>query len=170
MKVTALFTLVIVAAPLGPYQSSEARASNVLHDPARPAYHYTRPYGWQNDPVPYRDPNTGVYHLFPLCDPNATTQWQLPSDHTAWCHATSPDMVTKWTTHQPALMSGQWPGYVLDVFFRLTRRNTIRDLVVTFFWCVCGCMLAALVACKGMAMWVARGTSLHNCRPANRRC
>ena len=46
-------------------------------DPARPGYHYTRPYGWQNDPVPYRD-ETGTYHLFPLCDPNATTQWQRP--------------------------------------------------------------------------------------------
>eukprot|EP01052_Picozoa_sp_SAG31_P040163 SAG31_NODE_5751_length_2345_cov_1.588157_2_plen_76_part_00 len=43
------------------------------HDPTRPGYHYTRPYGWQNDPVPFRDAH-GTYHLFPLCNPNATTQ------------------------------------------------------------------------------------------------
>ena len=89
--------------------AAAARAAPLPPDPARPGYHYTRPYGWQNDPVPYRDA-AGVYHLFPLCDPNATTQWRLPSDHSAWCHATSPDMATSWTTHRPALMTGPWPG------------------------------------------------------------
>ena len=29
----------------------------------------------------------------------------------AWCHATSPDMVSKWITHGPALMAGPWPGH-----------------------------------------------------------
>ena len=89
--------------------AAAARAAPLPPDPARPGYHYTRPYGWQNDPVPYRDA-AGVYHLFPLCDPNATTQWKLPSDHSAWCHATSTDMATSWTTHRPALMTGPWPG------------------------------------------------------------
>eukprot|EP01052_Picozoa_sp_SAG31_P040164 SAG31_NODE_5751_length_2345_cov_1.588157_3_plen_320_part_01 len=39
-------------------------------------------------------------------------QWRKPPiyDHSAWCHATSPDMASEWTTHQPALMAGPWPG------------------------------------------------------------
>ncbi len=79
-------------------------------DPARPGYHYTRPYGWQNDPVPFYDKRTRSFHLFPLCDPNATTQWRLPSDHSAWCHASSDDGFQSMVTHQPALMKGPWPG------------------------------------------------------------
>jgi sucrose-6-phosphate hydrolase SacC (GH32 family) len=69
---------------------------------ARPGYHYTRPYGWMNDPVPLYDPDKQLFHLFHLCDPNSTKApwaggWQ------GWCHASSPDMATSWTTHPVAL-------------------------------------------------------------------
>jgi sucrose-6-phosphate hydrolase SacC (GH32 family) len=74
-----------VRATLTDRQGSTANGS---FDPSRPGYHYTRPLGWQNDPVPFQGLD-GTHHLFTLCDPNATTQWSLPSDHTAWCHATS---------------------------------------------------------------------------------
>jgi hypothetical protein len=74
-----------VSATLTDRQGSTASGSL---DPSRPGYHYTRPLGWQNDPVPFQGLD-GTHHLFTLCDPNATTQWSLPSDHTAWCHATS---------------------------------------------------------------------------------
>lgn len=105
---------------LAPLLTAAATAAADVTDVARPGFHYTRPAGWQNDPVPYRDAS-GTYHLFTLCNPNGTTQWRPPGatvpgipypvyDHSAWCHATSPDMATSWTTHKPALMRGPWPG------------------------------------------------------------
>lgn len=72
----------VAAGPVG------AGGSSLTPDAARPGFHYTRPLGWQNDPVPFQG-SDGTHHLFTLCNPNATTQWEVPSDHTAWCHASS---------------------------------------------------------------------------------
>lgn len=38
----------------------------------RPGYHYTRPSGWMNDPVPFYDAEQRRFHLFHICDPNST--------------------------------------------------------------------------------------------------
>ena len=68
----------------------------------RPGYHYTRPSGWMNDPVPFYDAEQHRFHLFHICDPNSTkAPWAGGTQ--AWCHASSTDMATEWTTHQVAI-------------------------------------------------------------------
>ena len=74
----------------------------------RPGYHYTRPSGWMNDPVPFYDEEEQRFHLFHLCDPNSTKApwaggWQ------GWCHASSKDMASEWTTHDVAI-TAESPG------------------------------------------------------------
>lgn len=68
----------------------------------RPGYHYTRPAGWMNDPIPFYDGEGHRFHLFHICDPNSTkAPWAGGTQ--AWCHASSPDMATEWTTHEVAI-------------------------------------------------------------------
>ncbi|KEY67026.1 hypothetical protein S7711_04708 [Stachybotrys chartarum IBT 7711] len=57
----------------------------------RPAYHFTAPRGWMNDPCgPGYDPSTKTYHLFYQWNPKSC-EW----GNISWGHATSKDMV-KW--------------------------------------------------------------------------
>lgn len=68
----------------------------------RPGYHYTRPSGWMNDPIPFYDAEEHRFHLFHICDPNSTkAPWAGGTQ--AWCHASSTDMATEWTTHKVAI-------------------------------------------------------------------
>lgn len=68
----------------------------------RPGYHYTRPNGWMNDPIPFYDVEERRFHLFNICSPNSTrAPWA--GGKQAWCHASSNDMVTTWTTHAVAI-------------------------------------------------------------------
>jgi sucrose-6-phosphate hydrolase SacC (GH32 family) len=71
-------------------------------DGVRPGYHYTRPSGWMNDPIPFYDVELHRFHLFHICDPNSTkAPWAGGTQ--AWCHASSADMATEWTTHEVAI-------------------------------------------------------------------
>ena len=76
---------------------------------ARPVYHYTRPHGWMNDPIPFYDVEWRRLHLFSICDPNSTKApwaggWQ------AWCHAWTEDMGRNWVTSRKLAVPVESPG------------------------------------------------------------
>ena len=83
-------------------------------DPARPAFHFTSPAGWLNDPNGLAEID-GVFHLFYQYNPKAPVHAAIQ-----WGHATSRDLVS-WT-HQPVALAptagpdedGCWSGVLVD--------------------------------------------------------
>lgn len=78
----------------------------VQPEPYRPAYHYTPPHAWMNDPngmVYYK----GQYHLFYQFHPYSNVWGPMH-----WGHATSPDMI-HWT-HQPVALAPDELGAIFS--------------------------------------------------------
>lgn len=76
---------------------------HVSDDVVRPRLHYTRPIGWIGDPIGFFDNETGLHHLFAVCNPNNTIAPWDPDAGNTWCHASADDLGGPWVTHPPAL-------------------------------------------------------------------
>jgi hypothetical protein len=60
-------------------RATAAFALALLAGPTAGSYHFTRPAGWMNDPIPFFDMEAVVtgadpYHLFFMCNPNRQVQ------------------------------------------------------------------------------------------------
>ena len=79
-------------------------SSGTGHDVSRPAFHFTSPSGWINDPLGLTF-HGGTYHLFYQHVPGAA-DW---APQCRWGHATSDDLLT-WTAGPVALEPGEGDG------------------------------------------------------------
>lgn len=107
----------------------------------RPGYHYTRPRFWMNDAIPDYDATTNIFHLFMVCDPNSTSApWS--GGLQAWCHATSSDMATEWTTQPIAIPpEASGTGSAISLPIGSVARKQLQNAS------------AAIVTASGVAPW-----------------
>ena len=69
-----------------------------------------------NDPVPFYDQATQLYHLFSLCNPtNSTIAPWSPGGAQGYCHAYSTNMATDWIELPLALNNSMGTGVVIPI-------------------------------------------------------
>lgn len=77
---------------------------------ARPAFHYSPPQGWINDPMLVVSNNS--FHVLIDCDPSSVLPPWAPGSNSSYCHATSSDMVN-WQAQPVAETAARGTGSLL---------------------------------------------------------